>query len=48
MKLPEPDLQATAAKGSFWVALFPFDSEYDEDLSLEAGDLVKITEYADL
>lgn len=46
MQLPEPDLKATATRGSFWIALFPFDSEYDEDLSLEEGDLIKITEYA--
>jgi hypothetical protein len=42
--LPEPDLRATASADSYYVALYPFESEFEEDLSLQAGDLVKIVE----
>lgn len=45
--LPEPDVRATAPVGSYYVALYPFESEFDEDLSLQVGDLVKITEYVE-
>lgn len=44
-RLPEPNLKATAATGSLWVATYAFESQYDEDLPMEPGDIVKIVEY---